>query len=84
MSKEEKRIRDRYFRKTRAHPEGSVTHHGDCDFFSIKICTCGMLHDLSGSPGLASSLYPLFSEEMEDYEEAREKLLMERPFNKKH
>jgi len=34
----------RYFRKTIAHPEGTITHDGDCMFWSIGVCTCGLLH----------------------------------------
>lgn len=64
MSYAEK-IRDRYFRKVAAHPDGAVVHHGYCQFFNIKVCTCGLLHDLvSISDGaLVESLYPPFAAE---------------------
>lgn len=40
-------IKDRFFRKTIAHPEGGIFHHGDCYIFDvdIEICTCGLIHD---------------------------------------
>ena len=72
MENLEARILQRYFRRTKAHPEGSVTHHGDCDFFNIRICTCGLHHDLKGaSPELVSDRYPILGEELADSEKAR-------------
>lgn len=72
----EVRILQRYFRKTKAHPDGGVVHHGDCDFFSIRICTCGLHHDLR--PAIAEFVaerYPLLHEELAEYEAARSLLL---------
>lgn len=68
----EVRILQRYFRKTIAHPEGSVCHHGDCDFFNIKICTCGLLHDLRVDLEKAAELYPLIDIELGENDRARE------------
>ncbi len=76
MENLETKILHRYFRRTKAHPEGAVVHHGDCDFFNIKICTCGLHHDLkAASPELVSDRYPLLEEELSDYEKARESLM---------
>ena len=72
MENPENRLVQRYFRKTAAHPEGAVCHHGDCDFFSLSVCTCGLLHDLA--PMNADQLerhYPRFYEEQGQYEQAR-------------
>lgn len=83
MENEETRLLQRYYRKTRAHPEGSVTHHGDCDFFNIKTCTCGLHHDLrSMSPDKQQEHYPLFDEELEDFEKVREELMHRKPAKK--
>lgn len=41
-------LKQRYWRKT-IDGEG-LRHHGDCQFFDIQICTCGLLHDISGYP----------------------------------
>ena len=40
------KINDRYRRKVAEHPNLRVVHHGDCHFWSFKVCTCGLLHDL--------------------------------------
>jgi len=65
-------INQRYFRKTQAHPDGAVVHHGDCDFFSIWICTCGLLHDLMPmTPEIVDRLYPSFDKENGLYDQAR-------------
>lgn len=76
MENEETRLLGRYFRKTRAHPEGTVTHHGDCEFFNLKICTCGLHHDLrSMSPLRQQEHYPLFEAEDMDFEKVREEMM---------
>jgi hypothetical protein len=76
MENRETELLRRYFRKTRAHPGGHVSHHGDCDFFSIKVCTCGLLHFLmAAKPALAAQHYPLFDEELADYEAVRSTLM---------
>lgn len=42
---QEKRIKDRYFRKVISGER--FCHHGDCYIFSdAGICTCGLIHDL--------------------------------------
>ncbi len=85
MENAETRIVQRYFRKTVAHPEGAVCHHGDCDFFSISICSCGLLHDLMPlSPELIEDHYPQFNEEMVHYEQAREAIMHRPRHAKKH
>ena len=36
-----------YFRKTIAHPEGQITHYGDCAIYSLaKVCDCGLIRTL--------------------------------------
>lgn len=71
MENAETRLLSRYFRKTKAHPEGSVNHHGDCNFFTdARICTCGLLHDLRPiSPELIDRHYPLFYIELTDHDD---------------
>lgn len=72
----EVRIVQRYFRKTKAHPEGAVGHHGDCDFFNIRVCTCGLHHDMRPAPpDFVADQYPLLYEELSDYEAARASLM---------
>lgn len=79
MENAETRLLQRYFRKTIAHPDGSVCHHGDCDFFSIWICTCGLLHDLAPmSPELVEQHYPSFHEERGHYDRARTDIMIKR------
>lgn len=56
------RIKARYFRPVIAHPEGAVVHHGDCNVYTQKICTCGLLHDLLPVMS-AGEIYPKFDEE---------------------
>ena len=51
-----KQLHDRYFRKVIAHPDGRLTHHGDCqiyrsfgeeyDDYQYAYCSCGFFHDL--------------------------------------
>jgi hypothetical protein len=40
------RVKKRYFRKVINVPEGRIVHDGDCRFWDVKICTCGLLHAL--------------------------------------
>jgi len=54
------RLRERYFRKTTASPEGAFGHHGDCEVFRVDICTCGFLHDLLPLAPDTEALYPDF------------------------
>jgi len=76
MENRETALVQRYFRKTIAHPDGHVNHHGDCDFFNIKVCTCGLLHSLMVlDPEIVKRHYPLFCVEQADYEEVREQLM---------
>jgi len=75
MGDAEAQIIQRYFRKTPMNPDGAVTHHGDCDIFSIKICTCGLMHDLMPHPNLVEKLYPAYWGEREDYGEVREMVI---------
>lgn len=80
MENRETLLLQRYFRKTIAHPEGAVVHHGDCDFFSIKICGCGLHHDLKALDAvLQAQHYPLFDLEQAEYEEVRAGLMEARP-----
>lgn len=74
----EQRIRDRFFRRVIAHPRGAIVHHGDCHIYSfIRVCTCGLHHDLLPlDDELRKTLYPKFWEEMsKSYD--REQLIMD-------
>lgn len=71
----EAKLMQRYFRKTPANPDGAICHHGDCDIFSIEICTCGLMHDLMPVPQLVERLYPLHWEERGKYDEIRSSLM---------
>lgn len=72
----EVKVLQRYFRKTQSRPEGGVEHHGDCDFFNIKVCTCGLHHDLKPAPPeLVDRLFPRLYGELADSEKSREALL---------
>jgi hypothetical protein len=86
MENAETRLVQRYFRKTVAHPEGAVSHHGDCDFFSISVCTCGLLHDLTPmTPDQIEEHYPRFDEERAQYERVREDMMHgDRKAHRKH
>lgn len=59
------RIKNRYFRKVMAHPEGAVVHDGDCSIWrSLKVCTCGLIHDLMWIDfKTAEEIYPKFGDE---------------------
>lgn len=63
----------RFHRKTQADPLGTLTHHGDCETYRVKICTCGLLHDLRPVKN-ANKIYPKFDEELGQHEQAIEKL----------
>jgi hypothetical protein len=76
MENRETLLLQRYFRKTPAHPDGSVVHHGDCDFFSIKVCTCGLHHDLMAmDPSKRTESYPLLDLERAEYDAVRTALM---------
>jgi hypothetical protein len=75
MRDAEAQLMQRYFRKTIANPEGALTHHGDCDFSSIKICTCGLLHDLLPLRPELMEKYAPFWEERAKYDEVRNILM---------
>lgn len=64
----------RYHRRVQAHPDGEILHHGDCEIFRVKICTCGLLHDLKASPEEASKLFPAFAEQEAEQDKVVEKL----------
>lgn len=72
----ETQIMQRYFRKTMAHTEGAVLHKGDCDVFTIKICTCGLHDDLQKAKAdFVEEHYPKLNEELAEYEVARYRLM---------
>lgn len=73
METAETRIFARYFRKTKAHPDGSVAHQPECGFLSgAKFCDCGLLFDLrAAGPAKALELYPLADIEQAEHDEAR-------------
>jgi hypothetical protein len=66
----------RYHRKTDEHPTGTVTHHGDCWFWSARICTCGLLHDMAyfsdDTVGL-NNVYPNYWTEITAHTDALER-----------
>ncbi len=51
------------------HKGGHAIHDGDCHFWSRKICTCGLLHQLSAKHEPAE-YYPAFDDEMLQHERA--------------
>ena len=63
-----KAIYDRYFRKVIKFPDGAVVHHGDCYWYSHKLCTCGLLHDLASLSEGIEGIYPNFGEEWNQQE----------------
>ncbi len=66
------RIKNRYFRKVIAYPDGAVVHYGDCRIFGNNgICTCGLLLDLIPTKD-PESIYPKFWEEWYKQENAFE------------
>ena len=84
MENRETLLLQRYFRKTIAHPEGSIVHKADCDFFNIKICTCGLHSDLLPmNETFLADRYPLFDLERAEYEKVREGLMGHKPKRKK-
>ena len=69
-------VRKRYFRKTSESPDGVVLHHGDCWFWIVRICTCGLLHDLSALADDAtgvSKFYPAYWTEVTAHGDALER-----------
>ena len=48
---------------------------GDCDIYGIKVCTCGLMHDLMPVPHLIEKLYPLHWEERGKYDEVRSSIM---------
>lgn len=72
----QEKILRRYFRKTKAHPDGAVVHHGDCDVFSLRVCTCGLHNDLKpASAEFVDQHYPGLYQELADYERVRDSLM---------
>ncbi len=65
MSEEQiQRIKDRYFRKVIAHPEGAIVHYGDCHIYGNYVCHCGLHADLQWIDyEEAIKLYPKYEEE---------------------
>jgi len=68
----------RYFRKTIAHPNGSIVHDGDCRFFDIKICTCGLLHELLPMHDYQEKYYEKFWEESGEHDNMIHKIMRAR------
>jgi hypothetical protein len=64
----------RYHRSVQAHPQGEILHHGDCEFFRVKICTCGLLHDLKAVPEEASKIFPHYDQQEAEQSKVIEKL----------
>lgn len=68
------RIFLRYHRRTQANPEGEIVHHGDCHVFRVKICTCGLIHDLQSHVEEANKIYPKYDAESAEHDKAIEKI----------
>ena len=59
-------LRERYFRNVIAFPDGTLTHHSDCDthrafpaIYCCAPCNCGLLHDLCWLvPNIMVKIYP--------------------------
>lgn len=75
MENFETRITQRYFRKTKENPDGGIVHDADCDWWNIRHCSCGLLHELRVDFYKATELYPAFGDELAEHDEARERLL---------
>jgi hypothetical protein len=75
------RIKDRYFRKVIAHPDGAIVHFGDCWWYACQICNCGLHSDLIWIQEEAEELYPKFWEE-NAISDARREQLYELPIPK--
>jgi len=41
-----------------------LAHHTLCDFAAIKVCTCGLLADLSSWPNQSEELYPKYPSDL--------------------
>ena len=67
LEKKYPRIYLRHKRQVQAHPEGIVTHDGDCGIYRLfRICTCGLHHALLPiTNGDAEKIYPKYWEEQE-------------------
>jgi len=64
MEKKYPRIYHRHFRKVMSHPDGVITHDGDCGIYRLfKICTCGLHHALMICPDDVEKIYPKYWEE---------------------
>lgn len=76
MENREAELLHRYFRKTKANPEGQISHHGDCDYENLRICNCGLLHFLTAcNPEIVSQRYPEFNREKGEFEKVRTTLV---------
>ena len=54
----------RYQRRTIASgTQEVVCHHGDCGWWQVRICTCGLLHDLRPHPN-PEVFYPAVYDEL--------------------
>lgn len=62
-------IKKRYFRQTIAHPDGEITHDGDCDVYPNEICTCGLLHTFRRFPGEVQNIFPRYKAQLDRHEE---------------
>ena len=69
LENQKKRIYDRYFRQVIKNPDGAIVHFGDCDFYSTKVCTCGLFRDLLPLGEDQEEIYPNFWEEYGVHEE---------------
>jgi hypothetical protein len=56
--------------------EDRPIHDGDCAFWDVGICTCGLLHDLCPLVGDGiDAIYPDYAEEQAKHDAARDRLL---------
>lgn len=64
----------RYQRRTIASGDKAVVcHHGDCRWYQVRICTCGLLHDLMAHPN-PDVFYPSVYEELAVQDEQARRL----------
>ena len=61
-------IKQRYFRGTISSPEGVIVHDGDCSYWSMNLCTCGLLNELIFYSNIAAEMYPKFWEEWQRHQ----------------
>lgn len=74
------RAAERYFRRVASKPDGAVVHYGDCSFFDVQICDCGLLQTLipHASRENVRTIYPKFWREWGQHQAQIDKLQNEK------